>query len=71
MYEYFIYVPFFVIDGVLPCTDIKIAKQSMQALFIGTNPNCCIFVGVRVLAEQGAWRDTAFPAIYYRLFLRL
>jgi hypothetical protein len=57
--------------ALLPCTDIKIAKQSMQALFIGTNPNCCIFVGVRVLAEQGAWRDTAFPAIYYRLFLRL
>jgi len=40
-----IYVPFIVIDGVLPCANIKIAKQSMQALFIGTNPNCCIFVG--------------------------
>jgi hypothetical protein len=45
MYEYFIYVPFVVVNGVLPCANIKIAKQSMQALFIGTNPNCCIFVG--------------------------
>jgi hypothetical protein len=44
MYEYFIYVPFVVVDGVLPCTNIKIAKQSMQVLFIGTNPKCCIFV---------------------------
>lgn len=52
-------------------TNIKLSKQSMQTLFIGTNPKCCIFVEVRVLAEQGVWRDTAFPAIYYRLFLRL